>query len=354
MITAVPEGPASHEVSPISDAIGRQDYGTTLSLPGMALGFDDVLVGMWTHPEGHTGCTVVLPPKGSMGAVAVRGGSPGTREAAALGPNGQGTECHAVFLSGGSAFGLAVGDGVARWCEQQGRGYDRFVTPVPVVAGAIVFDLRVAGAERPDADSGRAACDAAVPDDPAMGRTGVGAGCTIAKVKGFEHVRAGGQGWAVHSGGGITVGAIIAVNALGNVLDERGGLLAGIEGDHGYPFEPLAPPPRTNTVIGCLVTDARLTKAQASRAVDLAHTGIARTIEPPHTTFDGDALFLLTSQRTEVHAPTDLVATLGARAVADAIRASVRAAALDPPIIPDDIMAAMRDATRADAAEEAL
>lgn len=311
----------------------------------MALGFDDVLVGSWTHPDGHTGCTVVLPPQGSMGAVAVRGGAPGTREAAALGPNGQGTECHAIFLSGGSAFGLAVGDGVARWCEAQGRGYDRFVTPVPVVGGAIVFDLRTAGADRPDAASGWAACEAATAAEPDMGRVGVGAGCTVAKVAGFEHVQAGGMGWAVHRGGGISVGAVMAVNALGNVLAEDGSMLAGVAGDDAYPFVEMRPPPRTNTVIGCLVTDARMTKAQASRAVDLAHTGIARTIDPPHTTFDGDALFLLTSQRTEVAAPTDLVATLGARAVADAVRASVRAAAAGPLIIPDDVRAAMRAAT---------
>ncbi|HUG84627.1 MAG TPA: P1 family peptidase [Euzebya sp.] len=311
----------------------------------MALGFDDVLVGTWTHPEGHTGCTVILPPKGSMGAVAVRGGAPGTREAAALGPGGQGTECHAIFLSGGSAFGLAVGDGVAHWCEKQGRGYDRFVTPVPVVGGAIVFDLHAAGADRPDAASGWAACEAATAADPQMGRVGVGAGCTVAKVAGFEHLRAGGQGWAVHTGGGITVGAIMAVNALGNVLAEDGSLLAGVGGDNAYPFADLRLPPRANTVIGCLVTDALMTKGQASRAVDLAHTGIARSIDPPHTTYDGDALFLLSSQRTQVAAPSDLVATLGARAVADAIRASVRAASLGPPIIPDDLLAAMQVAT---------
>ncbi|WP_370326890.1 P1 family peptidase [Euzebya sp.] len=313
----------------------------------MALGFDDVLVGTWTHPDAHTGCTVVLPPKGSMGACSVRGGAPGTREAAALGPTGQGTECHAVFLSGGSAFGLAVGDGVASWCEEQGRGYDRFVTPVPVVGGAIVFDLRVAGAPRPDAASGRAACEAAMVDDPPMGRVGVGAGCTVAKVAGFEHLAAGGQGWAVASGGGVTVGALMAVNALGNVLAEDGSLLAGVDTQDAYPYTEMRPPPHpsANTVIGCLVTDVRLTKAQASRAVDLAHTGIARTIEPAHTTFDGDALFLLTGQRVHVDAPVDLVATLGARAIAAAIRASVRAAADGPPIIPDDLVAGLQTTT---------
>lgn len=311
----------------------------------MALGFDDVLVGHWTHPDGHTGCTVILPPWGSMGACAVRGGAPGTREAAALGPDGQGTECHAIFLSGGSAFGLAVGDGVATWCEEQGRGYDRFVTPVPVVGGAIVFDLGQAGAARPDAGSGRKACEAATAEDPPMGRVGVGAGCTVAKVAGFQHARAGGQGWAVHSGGGISVGALMAVNALGNVLDEDNRLLAGVATDDAYPFREMAPPPRTNTVIGCLVTDARLTKAEASRAADLAHTGIARTVDPPHTVHDGDALFLLTNQRTDVTAPVDLVATLANRAVADAIRASVRAAAQESSPMPDAILGEMTTTT---------
>jgi L-aminopeptidase/D-esterase-like protein len=314
----------------------------------MALGLDDVAVGVWTHPDGHTGCTVVLPPPGSLGAVAVRGGAPGTREAAALGPGGQGTECHAVFLAGGSAFGLAVGDGVALWCEAQGRGYQRFVTPVPVVAGAIVFDLRAAGAARPDAAAGRAACEAATPADPPMGRVGVGAGCTVSKVDGFAHVEAGGQGWAVERGGGATVGALLAVNALGHVLDERGGRLTGAAAprDAGYPFAalPPPPPPSANTVIGCLVTDVAMTKAQLCRAVDLAHTGIARAVDPPHTTHDGDALFLLSTQQVEVPAPVDLVATLGARAVAAAIRASVRAAAQGPPVLPAELRAALQEA----------
>ncbi|MEE8603204.1 P1 family peptidase [Euzebya tangerina] len=293
----------------------------------MALGLDDVLVGHWTHPGGHTGCSVVLPPAGSIGACSVRGGAPGTREAAALGPGGQGTECHGIFLSGGSAFGLAVGDGVAHWCEEQGRGYDRFVTPVPVIGGAIVFDLREAGAGRPDAAAGRAACAAATTSDPAMGRVGVGAGCTVSKIAGFEHLQPGGQGWAVATGGGITVGALMAVNALGNVLAEDGSLLTGVDTREAYPYRDMTPPPQTNTVIGCLVTDAVLTKAEAVRAVDLAHTGIARSVDPPHTTMDGDALFLLSTKRTTVTAPIDLVATLGAQAVAAAIRASVRAAA---------------------------
>lgn len=298
----------------------------------MALGLDDVQVGLWTHPDGHTGCAVVLPPPGSMGACVVRGGAPGTREAAALGPSGQGTECHAVFLSGGSAFGLAVGDGVARWCLEQGRGYTRFDPAVPVVAGAIVFDLHQGpDAGRPGADSGYAACQAATTEDPQMGAVGVGAGCTVAKLTGPQRGLPGGQGWAVARHGHVVVGALMAVNAIGNVLAEDGSLLRGYDEPEAYPFTTQQftdglPPPRSNTVIGCLVTNVALTKAEAVRAVDLAHTGIARTIDPPHTTHDGDALFLLTTKElTKVPAAIDVVATLGSRAVAAAIRAGVRA-----------------------------
>lgn len=317
----------------------------------MALGFDDVRVGVWTHPDGHTGCAVVLPPPGSLGATAVRGGAPGTREAAALGPVGQGQECHAIFLSGGSAFGLAVGDGVALWCEEQGIGYrDRFVTTVPVVGGAIVFDLHRKDAPRPDAAAGRAACEAATTADPPMGVVGPGAGCTAAKTHGFAHVRRGGLGWAVATGGGATVGALLAVNPVGNVLAEDGTILVGPPGmdtgaPSGYPYEPMKPLGEreaadahgANTIIGCLVTDVVLTKSQACRAVDLAHTGIARAVDPPHTTMDGDALFLLTTQRAEVAAPVDLTAALGAKAVAAGIRAAVRASAHVPLEISEEL-----------------
>lgn len=180
-----------------------------------------------------------------------------------------------------------------------------------------------------------------------MGRVGVGAGCTVAKSSGFEHIRPGGQGWAVRQGGGVTVGAMMAVNALGNILDDDGGYLAGPPGTpgmtDGYPFADLAPPPRANTVIGCLVTDAKLTKAEAVRACDLAHSGIARAVDPVHTAYDGDALFLLTTQQTVVAAPSDVVSALATWAVADAIRAAVRASASQPFTIPDDMLAAMSD-----------
>lgn len=309
----------------------------------MALGVAGTRVGVWTHPQGVTGCTVVLPPEGSLGALAVRGGSPGTREAAALGPAGKVDECHAVVLSGGSAFGLATADGVVSWCEEHGIGYDKVVARIPIVGAAIVFDLRAPDTPRPGSDAGRAACEAASTADPPMGRIGVGAGCTVGKTAGLQWWSPGGQGWAVRSAGGVTVGALMAVNALGDVLDARGDILAGSRAPADVPRWPAGPAPgdeeapepspAEHTVIGCVVTDAKLDKPAAHRAADLAHTGIARAVNPAHTSFDGDALFLLCAQR--VAASGDLVADLAAQAVADAIRAAVTAAADDHADLPD-------------------
>lgn len=320
----------------------------------MALGVDGLRVGCWTDTEHHTGCTVVLAPEGTLGAAAVRGGAPGTREVAALGAAGSVRECHAVVLSGGSAFGLATADGVVDWCETHGIGHDKTVARIPIVGGAIVFDLRTPGAPRPGRDAGWAACEAATEADPPMGSVGVGAGCTVGKAAGLAFGSAGGQGWALAHGGGVTVGALVAANPLGDVLDERGRVLAGSRAPVDAPRFPLAvpapeggsrssgrtgasaPAPDThqapdhleNTIVGCLATDARLTKPDAVRAVDLAHSGIARAVTPAHTSFDGDALFLLAAQRVE--ASVDLVAHLGAQAVAGAIRAAVRHATAMP------------------------
>lgn len=309
----------------------------------MALGVPGVRVGVWTDEEHHTGCTVVLPPTGSLGAAAVRGGGPGTREVPALSHTGNVRECHAIVLSGGSAFGLSTADGVVRWCERHGIGYDKTVARIPIVGAAIVFDLRVQGAPRPGPDAGWAACEAASEADPPMGSIGVGAGCTAGKTAGLEWGVKGGQGWAVAEGGGITVGALVAVNPLGDVLDEQGAILAGSRAPAEAPRFPLltsfTPPVAESTVIGCLVTNARLSKPDAVRAADLAHSGIARAVSPAHTTYDGDALFLLCTQERE--ATVDLVAHLGAEAVAAAIRAGVRHAE-GMPGFPADPRAAQR------------
>ena len=306
-----------------------------------------VLAGSWTDDEAGTGVTVVLPPPGTLGAVAVRGGAPGTREAAALSSTGAGVECHGVVLCGNSVFGLAAADGVVRWCAQAGRGLDIRGSIVPVVGAAVVYDIASPHSRRPTAEAGWAACEAASADELPTGRVGVGRGCTIGKVAGPDFAVPGGMGTAVERSGDVVVGAVVAVNALGDVIAADGTVLAGCSAPRSaqrYPYAAIDAIPgfggrsndeqqrrgntqqcseRTNTTIGCLVTNATLTKPEACRAADLSHTGIARAVEPPHTNFDGDALFLLATG--EVTTQLDLVATLGARAVASAIRSAVAA-----------------------------
>lgn len=314
----------------------------------MALGVDGVKVGCWTDEQRLTGCTVLLPPPGTLGAAAVRGGAPGTREIAALSSTGSVQECHGIVLSGGSAFGLATADGVAGWCRAGGIGIQVGAVRIPVVAGAIIMDLHSPETVPPGADAGRAAAERATEEDPAMGSVGVGAGCTVGKTAGMEHASKGGQGWAVARAAGVTVAALMAVNPVGEVIDERGAVLAGSRAPEGTPRFPRGGPSvgfdvpgdgdhgagdhgagdhgdggaRSNTVIGCLVTDADLSKPDACRAADLSHSGLARAVAPAHTSRDGDALFMLCTRARP--ATADLVADLGAEAVAAAIRAAVR------------------------------
>ncbi|MEX2486983.1 MAG: P1 family peptidase [Nitriliruptoraceae bacterium] len=295
----------------------------------MALGVRGIAIGCWTSPAAVSGCTVVLPPAGTVGALAVGGSAPGTREAAALSPRGKVDTCHAVVLSGGSAYGLAAADGVMSWLEARGVGYPVRDAVVPIVGAAIVLDGAVFAADqRPDAAAGHAACDAAVLADPAEGRVGAGSGCSVAKVAGLAHARPGGQGIAVRQAAGVTVGAIVVNNAVGEIVANDGTLLVAADVPAGTPRYPAADmasfdaPDRldaaSNTAIGCIVTDAVLTKAEAFRVAELAHAGIDRAVRPAHTQFDGDALFCLATGT--VHGNVDLVADLARAAVAAAAR----------------------------------
>lgn len=301
----------------------------------MALGLASVRVGCWTDAEAGTGVTVVLPPSGTLGAMAVRGGAPGTREAAALGPTGSGVECHAVALCGSSVFGLAAVDGVVDWCRRTGIGLRLAGTHVPVVAGMVVFDLRGSDDDpvdraMPTPSSGIAACEAATTDDPPSGRVGVGTGCTAAKIAGRGHSVPGGQGSAVVRQGDLVVSALMAVNPVGEVIDQDGSVLAGTTAPADAPRFPEVPmselsawdEARGNTVIGCVVTNARLDKAQAHRCADLAHGGIVRSVQPAHTSMDGDAITLLALG--EVEASIDQVVSMAVDAVAEAVRDAVR------------------------------
>lgn len=305
----------------------------------MALGIPGLRIGTWTADGGVSGCTVLLPPPGTVGSLAVRGSAPGTREAAALGPLGKVTVCHAVVLAGGSAFGLAAADGVMGWLERHGVGHPVADARVPIVGAAIVLDGAVrAPAARPGPAAGLAACEAATDQDPPEGGVGVGAGCTVAKVGGLEHAWRGGQGIAVRSAGAVRVGVLVANNAVGELVDDDGRWLARARVPDDAPRFPFAsgalrvapapgggsaggdPPggPTGNTVIGCIVTNARLVKRDVHRVADVGHAGLARALRPVHTEADGDALFALASG--EVDASVDLVAHLAVEAVAEAVR----------------------------------
>jgi L-aminopeptidase/D-esterase-like protein len=272
----------------------------------------DVRVGHWTDERAETGCTVVLLPEGNVTSGEVRGGAPGTREFALLDPARLVQQVDAVVLTGGSAFGLASCDGVARWLEARGRGFATSVGPVPIVVGMVLFDLMVGDASvRPGAEAGFAACEAAR-DDVVVGRVGAGRGLTYAKWRGREHAKPGGLGAAVEHRDHLVVGALVAVNAVGDVL----------EPGPTPRLDPPAPPPTsaafTNTTVGVVVTNATLDKIGCHLVAQSAHDGLARALEPAHTMGDGDAF--VASALGRVEAPLDTVRLLAARAVERAIR----------------------------------
>ncbi|HJW60805.1 MAG TPA: P1 family peptidase, partial [Actinomycetota bacterium] len=242
----------------------------------MALGIEDLAVGHWTDPVGLTGCTVVVPPPGNVAAAAVRGGGPGTRETDLLQPQAHVEGVSAVLLTGGSAFGLAAAQGVVAWCERRGLGYGRFGRPIPIVPAAVLFDLAVGDWEvRPGPAEGEAACLAASTAEGPLGNVGAGMGATVGKTAGPEHMTKGGLGWAVVEAGPVTVGALAAVNAGGDVLNEDGTVLAGARVPGGArtalrelltapatdgEVRPEPVPPGGSTTLGVVATNATLTK----------------------------------------------------------------------------------------------
>lgn len=305
--------------------------------PGAITDVDGIEVGHATHAGRPTGCTVVLCGDGAVGGVAVRGGSPGTRETDLLRPENTVDRVHAVLLAGGSAFGLDAASGVVRWLETQGRGLRVGAVRVPIVPAAVLFDLALGDARiRPDADTGFAACLAASAALPAQGNAGAGQGATIGKAFGMAHAMKGGIGTASLQAGGFRVGALVAVNAVGDVIDAQGRVIAGardIDGRLGRSTtarllagETAAVPIGTATTIGVVATDAQLDKARATQLASLAHAGIARAVDPL-TERDGDTLFTLgTGARAADDGALTLLGAMAAEAVARAIRNAVRAA----------------------------
>ncbi len=300
-----------------------------------------ILVGHDTQREAVTGCTVIVCAQPAVGAVDVRGGAPATRETDLLSPTSMMREVHAITLAGGSAFGLEAASGVALALEARGVGFDVGVTRVPIVPAAALFDLTIGRSDiRPDAAAGARALAAAAAGPVAQGCVGAGTGATIGK--------AAGPAWCVKSGvgsasaltepaaGGFTVGALVAVNAIGDIYDpDTGQFVAGARhpSGQGWLRTGAAPEiqsnlfPGANTTLAVVATDAPLNKADLTKLAQMAHDGFALAIRPTHTPFDGDIVFALSTAPTAATAgpcAPMLLAQLGALAVQTVARSIVR------------------------------
>jgi L-aminopeptidase/D-esterase-like protein len=262
-------------------------------------------VGHATNLEAITGCTVIVCDVPAVAAVEVRGAAPGTRETDSLHPGGLISHIHAVLLTGGSVFGLAAAGGVERFLEERAVGYKFRNVHIPIVPAAVLYDLTIGDAAvRPDAAMGYDACAAATGDPVEEGSVGAGTGATVGKLLSREGWMKGGIGsWSIRLAGGPVVGAIVAVNALGDVIDDRGQVVAGARDARGRfirTAEQLlsarpAPGFGTNTTLVVVATDAALTKGQAYRLAVQGHAGVSRAILPSHTMHDGDTVFALST-----------------------------------------------------------
>ena len=287
-------------------------------------------VGHAQDEEALTGCTVILCRKGAVAGVDVRGGAPGTRETNLLDPVNVVEKVHGIVLAGGSAFGLDAASGVMRYLEEQKLGFETGPAKVPIVPAAILYDLSVGRADvRPDSAMGYHAAASASFTAPAEGNVGAGTGASVGKMRGMKYAMKSGIGtWSmkVH---GIVIGALVAVNAIGDVLDPTTGeVLAGMRSGNTMKWmKEHRPRPAVseNTVIGVVATNARLTKAQATKVAQMAQDGLARVIRPAHTMFDGDTLFALGTGEKE--ADVSLVGAFAAEVMAEAILRAVKMAA---------------------------
>ena len=296
-------------------------------------------VGHFTDTRRPTGCSVVIARAGAVAGVDVRGAAPGTRETDLLHPSNLVDRAHAILLAGGSAWGLDAAAGVMRWLEEQGIGLDVRFGLVPIVPAAVLFDLPVGDARiRPDAQAGYLACQAASRQPAAQGNVGAGAGALVGKLFGLARAMRGGIGSASVTLDGVTVGALVACNALGDVIDpDTAQVIAGARTADGKALLNIRrailagdmPQPLlagTNTTIGVIATDAILTKAQAHRLAQVAHDGLARSINPVHTLSDGDALFTLGTGQAGKTAGMMVLGTLAAEVTARAVVRAIRAA----------------------------
>lgn len=294
-----------------------------------------IKIGNAQNLQGATGCTAILCEKGAWAGVDVRGGGPASRETELLKPVNMIEQIHCVMLSGGSAYGLDAGSGAMQYLEEKGIGFNVGVGIVPIVCGASLFDLVVGDPKcRPDKAMGYAACVAAEKGtEPEQGNFGAGTGASVGKFLGTDYMMKSGLGTYAVQLGNLQLGAIVAVNALGDVIDvNTGNRLAGIltkdlsaigntpelmyaEYDSGRDVF------KGNTTIGCIITNAKITKPQANKIASMAHNGYARAINPVHTSADGDSIFVMATG--EVEAGQDALGTLAAEVMAKAINNAV-------------------------------
>lgn len=310
----------------------RRNGGSITDVAGIEVGHD-------TDPRRPTGCTVILAKAGAVAGVDVRGAAPGTRETDLLEPGNLVEKVHAIMLAGGSAWGLDAASGAMRWLEEQGVGFDIRVGKLPIVPGAVLFDMLLGDSRiRPDAQSGWRACAAASSRAPAEGNVGAGAGAVVGKLFGIDRAMKGGIGTASVTVDGVTVGALIACNALGDVIDpDTGAVIAGARTVSGRKLldsrrailrgelpKPLLP--GTNTTLGVIATDAIITKLQARKLAQMGHDGLARSINPVHTMSDGDTLFALGTGASGRTPGMMVLGTMAAEATARAVVRAVLAA----------------------------
>lgn len=322
-----------------------------------------ILVGHWSDPVHGTGCTVVLTPEGSCCGVDVRGSAPGTRETALLDPVNRVDRVHGVLLSGGSAYGLGAAHGVVKWLAGRGFGWYTPAASVPIVPAAILYDLGLgASTAYPTEKDAFSACEAATLEDKSRGSVGAGVGCTVGKLFGFERCTRGGLGQAsARLPGGVVVSALVAVNAVGDIVDPlRAQLVAGARDSESGElvdslseaaasedwvfFRPPHPnfspstdspnasgsesprPVQDNTTIGVVATNVSLSKTEATKLAQMGQTGVSRTTRPAHTLYDGDCLFALATGELDSRVELSLLGGVAAEVVAAAVLDGVRSA----------------------------
>lgn len=298
---------------------------------------ENIKIGNAQNIEAATGCTVIICERGANTSLDVRGGGPASRESELTKPFATTEVIHAVLLSGGSAFGLDASGGVMKYLEERNIGFDVGVTKVPLVCESCIFDLRVRNYKvRPDIEMGYNACIDAQNNNPKMGNYGAGTGASVGKILGVDYAMKSGLGFYALEVDGVKVGAVVSVNAFGDIFDyDTGEKLAGLLGEDKKSFrsseEELIKLTRDkeisfnlveNTTIGAIITNAKFTKTQMGKIASMAHNGFARTIKPVHTTLDGDSIYAMSVG--DIKASIDAVGSLAAIVIGRAINNAVK------------------------------